>query len=110
VAASGERGMTDCCDPSQTGVEPATSAHAGLNDLELHRHCSVIGTRFGTQELRKLTARFIDMHGAGDLEVHHEAVHLASQAGRPRRLCTRLSTSVTTPRFAAWPVCKGPTH
>ncbi len=64
---------------------PALDAEAGahgrlrLADMDSHLHCSVIGTCLSTTELRKLMQRFIVVDGLSDLEVHHEAVRLASQ-------------------------------
>lgn len=71
----------DCCaeaGPEARG-EPTVAARARLADLDPHLHCSLIGTCISTAELRKLMSRFIDVQGASDLEVHHEAVRLASQ-------------------------------
>lgn len=52
---------------------------ARLHELELHIHCSLIGTCLSTQELRKLVPRYtdVDRDCASDLEIHHEAVKLA---------------------------------
>ncbi|GAP34984.1 DUF2325 domain-containing protein [Piscinibacter sakaiensis] len=74
-------------DAADAGPPPAAtgSGRARLSQLDPHLHCSVIGTCLGTDELRRLMARFIDVHGLGDLEVHHEAVMLASQGGRAAR-------------------------
>jgi hypothetical protein len=63
-----------------TSVEesPADVVRVRLGDLDSHLHCSVIGTCLSVQELRRLMARFCDVTQANDLEVHHEAVRLAS--------------------------------
>jgi hypothetical protein len=52
-----------------------------LLDLDVHLHCSVIGTCLSTAELRKLMARFLFVRDSSDLEVHHEAVSHASRGG-----------------------------
>ena len=57
----------------------AQSARLRLREMDAHLHCSIIGTCLSTAELRKLMARFIAVDGLTDLEVHHEAVRLASQ-------------------------------
>ncbi|MCA0244095.1 MAG: DUF2325 domain-containing protein [Proteobacteria bacterium] len=62
-------------------VAPAAEASAArlrLRDMDAHLHCSIIGTCLSTAELRKLMARFIGVEGLSDLDVHHEAVRLAS--------------------------------
>jgi len=55
-------------------ADGACNARRRLSDLDPHLHCSIIGTCLTTGELRKLMARFIDVDGASDLTVHHEAV------------------------------------
>ena len=73
----------ECCetaDPPASDETPA-STRVRLLDLNPQLHCSVIGTCLGTPELRKLMARFIDVHGLTDLEVHHEAVRLSGCSG-----------------------------
>jgi len=87
---------TDCCADSdcaaskaQERVESApagigsqtSSARVRLGELDPHLHCSIIGTCMSTSELRKLLARFMFVRDSSDLEVHHEAVGLASQGG-----------------------------
>ena len=57
------------------------AARARLADLNPHFLCSVIGTCLGTPELRKLMSRAVVVDGLSDLDVHHEAVRLASQGG-----------------------------
>lgn len=68
-----------CCDDVAPAPE-STSARARLIDLNPHFHCSVLGTCLSTVELRKIAGRFVELKTASDLEVHHEAVILASQA------------------------------
>lgn len=88
AAAAGTLGMPpglshECCEHGEHVVdeEAPTGGRVRLLDLNSHLHCSVIGTCLSTPELRKLMARFIDVHGLSDLEVHHEAVRLAGLAG-----------------------------
>lgn len=73
----------ECCEPvdQPTDDDAPSTGRVRLLDLNSHLHCSVIGTCLGTPELRKLMARFIDVHGLSDLEVHHEAVRLAGIPG-----------------------------
>jgi hypothetical protein len=74
-----------CCEPaedserSKGGEDSAPGGRVRLSDLDTNYYCSVIGTCLTTDELRKLVARFGDVAGASDLEVHHEAVRLAAQ-------------------------------
>jgi len=72
--------VDDCCGTDHA-VEATSAAGARLRlgEMDSHLHCSVIGTCLSTAELRKLMARFIHVEGASDLDVHHEAVRLASQ-------------------------------
>jgi hypothetical protein len=49
----------------------------------------VLGTCLTTGELRKLMARFIDVEGATDLDVHHEAVRLARCNGEVERALSK---------------------
>lgn len=72
-----------CCDSPATSdaVESSAQGRTKLTQLDPHLHCSVIGTCLSTAELRKLMARFTNVQGASDLELHHEAVGLASQGG-----------------------------
>ncbi|MDB6002146.1 MAG: hypothetical protein JWP52_3845, partial [Rhizobacter sp.] len=75
----------ECCDHPEhaAGAEPAWApkARTRLADMDTHLHCSVLGTCLATADLRKLMRRFIDVQGATDVEVHHDAVSLASQGG-----------------------------
>lgn len=66
-------------DAVATQAEPAAGPRFRLGNMDPHLHCSVIGTCLSTTELRKLMARFIDVGSADDLDVHHEAVRLASR-------------------------------
>lgn len=74
-----------CCDSAENNdrgeAGNSSSGRSRLSDLDSHLHCSVIGTCLGTPELRKLMARFIDVQGLSDLDVHHEAVRLACAGG-----------------------------
>jgi len=58
-----------------------SNGRARLAQLNTNLLFSVIGTCLSTLELRKLMARFINVVGASDLDVHHEAVRLAAQGG-----------------------------
>ncbi|MFT3666757.1 DUF2325 domain-containing protein [Piscinibacter sp.] len=78
-------GQTDipCADesplPQAAREDAAPAARLKLGEMDSHLHCSIIGTCLSTAELRKLMAKFIHVQGLSDLEVHHEAVRLASQ-------------------------------
>ncbi|RZA06184.1 MAG: DUF2325 domain-containing protein, partial [Proteobacteria bacterium] len=52
-----------------------------LADLDANFQCSIIGTCMTTAALRKVMARFIHVHGVSDLDIHHEAVWMASAPG-----------------------------
>lgn len=73
-----------CCERDMAGVpigDPPSAtlgSRARLTELDQHLHCSVIGTCLTTGELRKLMGRFMDVQGASDLAVHHDAVRLTS--------------------------------
>jgi len=62
-----------------------TSTRVRLADLDAHLHCSVIGTCLTNDELRRVLVRFIDLHEASELELHHEAVRLASKDAQAAR-------------------------
>ncbi len=68
----------NCCEP----VAPV-HRRARLTELDMHIHCSVIGTCLSTSELRKLVPRFtaLDREHATDLQIHHAAVELAVNSG-----------------------------
>ncbi len=68
----------DAC-PACEGAVPGGRTRLGQLDAPLH--CSVIGTCLGTAELRKLMSRFIDVEGASDLDVHHDAVRHSASGG-----------------------------
>ncbi|WP_431509355.1 DUF2325 domain-containing protein [Variovorax sp. DAIF25] len=69
----------DCCaTPEPEAREAVVAGRARLADLDHHLHCSVIGTCLSTAELRKLMARFADVKGASDLDIHHDAVRQTS--------------------------------
>ncbi|WPB58402.1 DUF2325 domain-containing protein [Xylophilus sp. GOD-11R] len=73
-----------CCDADAAAPAPAGQATARpgrlkLADLDTNFQCSIIGTCLSTAALRKLMSRFIHVEGIADLDIHHEAVWLASQ-------------------------------
>jgi len=70
-----------CCNEADEPVSEPTAGRARLTQLNPHLHCSVIGTCLSTAELRRIVARFTDVQGRSDLEVHHDAVSLAGQGG-----------------------------
>lgn len=81
-AASGRvvfRNAAACCEPAESAEEAAPGGRVRLSELDTNFYCSVIGTCLTTGELRKLIARFSDVEGASDLEIHHDAVRLATQ-------------------------------
>ena len=65
--------------PPEEAAEPPATARVRLADLDTHLHCSVVGTCLADAELRRVIGRFVDVQGASDLDVHHEAVRLAIQ-------------------------------
>lgn len=72
-----------CCTPQ---AEPATGGarRARLAELDPNFHCSVIGTCLSTADLRKLLPRHLpglDRTHTSELDLHHEAVQLAHDAG-----------------------------
>jgi hypothetical protein len=71
-----------CCEPAETG-QPAAYRRTRLAELDMHIHCSVIGTCLSTSELRKLVPRFADLdrEHATDLQIHHAAVELVVDGG-----------------------------
>ncbi|NML46190.1 DUF2325 domain-containing protein [Ramlibacter sp. G-1-2-2] len=74
------------------GAAPLQDAHPErmrLGEMDPHLHCSVIGTCLSAPELRKLMAKFIGVAGTSDLDVHHEAVRLASQDSEVARTLHR---------------------
>lgn len=73
-----------CCPAPQAEAMPCDAPRNGrikLAELDTHFQCSVIGTCFSTAALRKLMARFIDVVGSSDLDIHHDAVSMASEPG-----------------------------
>ncbi|WP_077001548.1 DUF2325 domain-containing protein [Variovorax sp. KK3] len=58
---------------------PPGATRVRLGDLETHLHCSVVGTCLTDAELRRVIARFVDVQGASELDVHHDAVRLCSK-------------------------------
>lgn len=71
-----------CSGDDQAADAAPVHGRARLTDLNQHLHCSLLGTYLSTAELRKQMARFIDVHGASDLDVHHEAVRLTGEDAR----------------------------
>ncbi|MDB5851607.1 MAG: Membrane protein involved in colicin uptake [Rhodoferax sp.] len=79
---AGTRALLCCAEP-ESHAEATGSRRTRLTELDSNFHCSVIGTCLGTAELRKLVPRFaaVDRIRASDLDLHHEAVQLAFDAG-----------------------------
>ena len=73
------RSVAACCDPVVDADEPAANGRIRLSDLDTNFFCSVIGTCLTTSELRKLMARYGDLQGVSDLDIHHDSVRLATQ-------------------------------
>jgi hypothetical protein len=67
-----------CCAPSKAQLAEL-KRRTRLAELDVHLHCSIIGTCLGTHELRKLVPKFtgLDRQRATDLEIHHTSVELA---------------------------------
>ena len=64
---------------------------ARLQELDPHFHCPIIGTCLGTADLRKLVPKFSEVERkAGDLEIHHAAVQLASQSAQGSKALNKL--------------------
>jgi hypothetical protein len=76
------RQRAQCCEPV-VSKQPERQRRTHLADLDMHIHCSVIGTCLSTSELRKLVPRFtaLDREHATDLQIHHAAVELAVMGG-----------------------------
>jgi len=76
-----------CCAPSAAAPVVPPRRRARLGDLDMHLHCSIIGTCLGTAELRRLVPRHagLDRERATDLEIHHAAVQLAVEGGPGRK-------------------------
>lgn len=78
-----------CCTPVGPLKLPERKLQrATLADLDLHLHCSIVGTCLTTAELRKLVPRYaahIDRKSASDLEIHHAAVELCCEPGPGRK-------------------------
>ncbi len=74
-----------CCTPPPDVAIPAAPhrpRRLTLADLDLHLHCSIIGTCLSTGELRKLVPRYqrhIDRQKASDLDIHHTAVEMCCE-------------------------------
>ncbi|WP_326539148.1 DUF2325 domain-containing protein [Pseudorhodoferax sp.] len=70
-----------CCAPRAVPAAPV-ARRARLADLDPNYHCSIIGTCLGTVALRKLVLRCLPgLERAPDVDIHHEAVQLASSGG-----------------------------
>lgn len=73
-----------CCAPGTPHPQqPApVQRRARLADLDPNYHCSIVGTCLGTASLRKLVVRCLpELAPASDVDIHHEAVHLATAGG-----------------------------
>lgn len=75
--------LVSCCDeggPDTGPTEVEPKGRARLQQLHSHMHCSIVGTCLSTAELRKIVAKLSDLDAAhaSDLEIHHEAVSVAS--------------------------------
>jgi uncharacterized protein YlxW (UPF0749 family) len=76
-----------CCEHDHAGSPPVQSTaqpapqRTRLHQLDAHLHCSVIGTCLSPGELRKIMARHVEVQGKTDLDLHHQAVALAQEAG-----------------------------
>lgn len=72
-----------CCAPSNEGGTEAGldagPARLRLAEMDMHLHCSIIGTCLSTADLRRVMARFVAVAGLSELDLHHEAVRLASE-------------------------------
>jgi len=96
-----------CCETQETppaAEDASPHQRTRLAQLDPHLHCSVIGTCLGSAELRRLMARFIDVAGLGELDVHHEAVRLASRhadVGKALHKAMDLRYAAALRRFAA---------
>jgi hypothetical protein len=94
-----------CCEPATT-KQPAAPRRTRLAELDMHIHCSVIGTCLSTSELRKLVPRFkdLDRERATDLQIHHAAVELAVEGGEGAKALHKALDSryaVAIKRFSA---------
>lgn len=74
---------TACCSEAEPRPDGTGSRRSKLSELESKFHCSIIGTCLSTTELRKLVPRFADVDRvrSSDLDIHHQAVQLAFDAG-----------------------------
>lgn len=75
-----------CCGgheaPPALPAAPTRPRRYTLADLDMHLHCSVIGTCLSTGELRKLVPRYhphVDRNDSTDLEIHHAAVEMCCE-------------------------------
>lgn len=73
----------DCCTPDAASRAVPARRRLPLSGFDTRYHCSLIGTCMTTSELRKLVSKFvaIDRQQASDLDIHHEAVTLATAGG-----------------------------
>lgn len=75
-------------EPAPLAIEPdeaAGTARVRLGDLDMHLHCSIVGTCLTDAELRKVISRFVEIEGFSELDVHHEAVRLAGKEPQAAR-------------------------
>ncbi len=77
----------NCCNGTEKAVE-TDAVHSSekpgrtkLADLDTNFQCSIIGTCLTTASLRKVMSRFIHVIDVSDLDIHHEAVWMASEPG-----------------------------
>lgn len=77
LTLSAESHAPGCCASPVDTDETALAGRNRLQQLNPHFHCSVIGTCLSTAELRKALARFVNVEGQSEIELHHDAVALA---------------------------------
>jgi hypothetical protein len=87
--AAGKAGDAQAPDPDAAASDTAPRGRLRLADLNPDYYCSVIGTCLGTGELRRLMARFVVTDGASDLDIHHDAVRLASHSSAAARALSK---------------------
>lgn len=86
-------------------LPPQAARRTRLADLDPNYHCSIVGTCLGTAALRKLVVRCQpELAQACDVEIHHEAVHLATAGGAGAKALHKAldeAHAVAIKRFAA---------
>ncbi|MGC3984961.1 MAG: DUF2325 domain-containing protein [Pseudorhodoferax sp.] len=96
-----------CCTPGSQPAPPPPQVprRARLADLDPNYHCSIVGTCLGTAALRKLVLRCLPgLAQASDVEIHHEAVHLATAGGAGAKVLHKAldeAHALAIKRFAA---------